>query len=193
MAGVEPLLGDLIEAGLDAINPVQVTCNGMDPAHLKSTYGDRLTFWGGGCDTRHILGHGSPDEVRENVRGLVSTLAPGGGFVFRAGSQTCWRTCRLENVVAMLDGAREWDLPTPRPIHPSRLRRPSGTEAGALPPLAITLGFLASGFLGVDAFELDVELPVVAVVKNKGHGPHPTGNGTSPIRTSSVKAEASSS
>ncbi len=104
--GVEPLLGDLIEAGLDAINPVQVTCNGMDPAHLKKTYGDRLTFWGGGCDTRHILGHGSPEEVRENVRGLVGTLSPGGGFVFQQ-VHNVMADVPPENVVAMFDAARE--------------------------------------------------------------------------------------
>ena len=106
--GVEPLLGDLIEAGLDAINPVQVTCNGMDPAHLKRTYGDRLTFWGGGCDTRHILGHGSPEEVHENVRGLVSTFAPGGGFVFQQ-VHNVMADVPPENVVAMFDAVRAGD------------------------------------------------------------------------------------
>jgi uroporphyrinogen decarboxylase len=103
--GVEPLLGDLIDAGLDAINPVQVSCRGMMPEHLKKTYGDRLTFWGGGCDTRHILGHGSPEEVRENVRGLVGTFAPGGGFVFQQ-VHNVLADVPPENVVAMLDAVR---------------------------------------------------------------------------------------
>ncbi|MFL7811624.1 MAG: uroporphyrinogen decarboxylase family protein, partial [Anaerolineae bacterium] len=52
--GIEPLLNDLIEAGLESANPVQITARGMDARHLKATYGDRFTFWGGGCDTRHV-------------------------------------------------------------------------------------------------------------------------------------------
>ncbi|MFC2113680.1 uroporphyrinogen decarboxylase family protein, partial [Bacteroidota bacterium] len=56
--GIEPLLEDLIDAGLDSSNPVQISCEGMDPVHLKAKFGDRFTFWGGGCDTRHIMpGH----------------------------------------------------------------------------------------------------------------------------------------
>lgn len=81
--GIEPLLDDLIEAGLESSNPVQITCAGMDPACLKKAYGNRFTFWGGGCDTRSILPHGTPDEVRQHVRELVSIWAPGGGFVFQ--------------------------------------------------------------------------------------------------------------
>ncbi len=104
--GVEPLLADLIEAGLDAINPVQVSCRGMAPEHLKKTYGDRLTFWGGGCDTRHILGHGSPAEVRENVLNLVRTFAPGGGFVFQQ-VHNVMADVPPENVVAMFDAVQE--------------------------------------------------------------------------------------
>jgi uroporphyrinogen decarboxylase len=100
--GVEPLLGDLIEAGLDAINPVQVSCKGMVPENLKKTYGDRLTFWGGGCDTRHVLSQATPEEVRQNVRGLVDTFAPGGGFVFQQ-VHNVLADVPPENVVAMLD------------------------------------------------------------------------------------------
>ena len=81
--GVRPLLPDLIDAGLDAINPVQVTCAGMEAAGLKRDFGGRLTFWGGGCDTRWTLSHGTPEEIRRHVRGQVSVLVPGGGFVFQ--------------------------------------------------------------------------------------------------------------
>jgi hypothetical protein len=49
--GIEPLLDDLIDAGLESSNPVQISCAGMEPRHLKRTYGDRFTFWSGGCDT----------------------------------------------------------------------------------------------------------------------------------------------
>lgn len=103
--GIEPLLNDLIDAGLEASNPVQITCAGMDPKHLKSTYGDRFTFWGGGCDTRSVLPCGTPEEVREHVRGLLSIWAPGGGFVFQQ-VHNILADVPPENVVAMFDAAR---------------------------------------------------------------------------------------
>jgi len=81
--GIEPLLNDLIEAGLESSNPVQISCAGMDPLHLKQTYGETFTFWGGGCDTRHALPNGTPQEIRQNVQELVSIWKPGGGFVFQ--------------------------------------------------------------------------------------------------------------
>jgi uroporphyrinogen decarboxylase len=76
-------MSDLIEAGLDTMNPVQITCRGMDPLLLKERYGDRHCFWGGGCDTRDVLPNGTPEQVRDHVREQVAILAPGGGFVFQ--------------------------------------------------------------------------------------------------------------
>ncbi len=55
--GIRPLIPDLIEAGLDAVNPVQITCRGMEAEGLKRDFGDKITFWGGGCDTRFVLSH----------------------------------------------------------------------------------------------------------------------------------------
>jgi len=104
--GIQPLLEDLIEAGLESSNPVQITCNGMDPAQLKKTYGDRFTFWGGGCDTRHVLPHGTPDEVRENVRELMSVWALGGGFVFQQ-VHNILADVPTENIIAMFEAAKE--------------------------------------------------------------------------------------
>lgn len=79
---IRALLPDLIEAGFEVINPVQTACQGMDPVELKREFGRDVTFWGGGCDTRKILNHGSPQDVRDDVRRRVDILAPGGGFVF---------------------------------------------------------------------------------------------------------------
>jgi len=79
---IRELIPDLIEIGVDALNPVQVSATGMDSAGLKREFGRDLTFWGGGVDTQRILGAGSPDEVRGEVRHRVADLAPGGGFVF---------------------------------------------------------------------------------------------------------------
>lgn len=81
--GVRELLPGLIEAGLDAINPVQITCRGMDPAELKRDFGDQLTFWGGGCNTQEVLMRGTPEQVRDHVRRLMDIWRPGGGYVFQ--------------------------------------------------------------------------------------------------------------
>jgi len=72
----------LVEAGLDALNPVQTSAAGMDPADLKAKYGDRLTFWGGGVETQSTLPFGTPEQVREEVIERIRILAPGGGLVF---------------------------------------------------------------------------------------------------------------
>ena len=78
------LIPDLIEMGVDILNPVQFTASGMDPASLKKEFGSELVFWGGGVDTQNTLPHGSPAEVRDEVQRNIELLAPGGGFVFAA-------------------------------------------------------------------------------------------------------------
>jgi len=103
--GVRELLDDLIDAGLDAINPVQITCRGMDAAELKNDFGSRLTFWGGGCDTRDILSKGTPQQVREHVQRQIEIMAPGGGFVFQQ-VHNIMADVPPENIVAMFDAAR---------------------------------------------------------------------------------------
>jgi uroporphyrinogen decarboxylase len=75
-------LDDLIEIGVDILNPVQVSAEGMDTAALKKRFGKRLSFWGGGCDTQKVLNMGSAEKVRAEVRRRIRDLAPGGGFVF---------------------------------------------------------------------------------------------------------------
>jgi len=79
---IEPILGDLIEIGVEIINPVQIGAAGMEPEKLKRKYGKHLTFWGGGCDTQHTLPLGTVADVEAEVRRLVATFKPGGGFVF---------------------------------------------------------------------------------------------------------------
>jgi uroporphyrinogen decarboxylase len=104
--GVRELLPDLIEAGLDAINPVQTSCAGMDAAGLKRDFGRDITFWGGGCDTQRILPNGTPDDVRRHVRAQVAILRPGGGFVFQQ-VHNILANVPPANVVAMLEAVRE--------------------------------------------------------------------------------------
>lgn len=103
--GVRELLPDLIDAGLDAINPVQVSCRGMDAAGLKRDFGRDLTFWGGGCDTRDILPNGTPEAVAAHVRAQVETMNPGGGFVFQQ-VHNIMANVPPENITAMLDAVR---------------------------------------------------------------------------------------
>jgi len=81
--GVRPLLGDLIDAGLDAINPVQINCARMDPQELKDEFGKDLTFWGGGCDTQRILPDDGPEQIQKHVREMIEIFKPDGGFVFQ--------------------------------------------------------------------------------------------------------------
>ncbi len=76
------LLPDLIEIGVQVLNPVQISARNMDPARLKREFGKDITFWGGGCDTQAVLPRGTPQEVRDHVRRNIDILAPGGGFVF---------------------------------------------------------------------------------------------------------------
>lgn len=100
--GVRPLLDDLIDAGLDAINPVQISCSGMAAAALKTDFGDRLTLWGGGCDTHAVLSRATPDEVRRHVRQQVAIFGPGGGFVFQQ-VHNILADVPPENIIAMFD------------------------------------------------------------------------------------------
>lgn len=79
---IYPIMGDLIEAGYDVINPVQTTAYQMDPETLKREFGKDITFWGGGCNTRSILNRAAPKEVYEYTRRMIDIFSPGGGFVF---------------------------------------------------------------------------------------------------------------
>ena len=100
--GIYELLDDLIEAGLDMVNPVQISCRGMDPKRLKADFGERITFWGGGCDTQRILPLSNPDEISKHVQELTSIFSPGGGFVFQQ-VHNILANVSPENVVAMMD------------------------------------------------------------------------------------------
>jgi uroporphyrinogen decarboxylase len=103
--GVRELLDDMIDAGMDAINPVQITCRGMEAAGLKQDFGKRLTFWGGGCDTRDVLIHGTPDQVRNHVRRQMDVWQPGGGYVFQQ-VHNIMADVPPANIVAMFDAVR---------------------------------------------------------------------------------------
>ena len=99
--GVRELLPDLIDAGLEAINPVQISARGMDAEGLKKDFGREIVFWGGGCDTQSILPEGKPQEVKDHVRKQVDIFRKDGGFVFQQ-VHNILANVPPENVAAML-------------------------------------------------------------------------------------------
>jgi len=104
--GLRELLPDLIDAGLDAVNPVQISCRGMDAAGLKRDFGKDITFWGGGCDTQYVLPRGTADEIKAHVRQQIGILRPGGGFVFQQ-VHNIMADVPPENIVAMFEAVHE--------------------------------------------------------------------------------------
>ncbi len=106
--GIRPLLNDLIEAGLDAVNPVQTSCKGMEPVGLKCDFGDQLCFWGGGCDTQTVLPQATPAEVRRHVLERLDIFVPGGGFVFQQ-VHNILAGVPAENIVAMFEAVKEFN------------------------------------------------------------------------------------
>jgi uroporphyrinogen decarboxylase len=102
------LMPDLIEAGYEIINPVQINTRDMEPERLKREFGRDVTFWGGGADTRRVLNLATPEEVRDHVRYLIETFAPGGGFVFNT-VHNILPDVPPENVVAMFEAVAEYN------------------------------------------------------------------------------------
>jgi uroporphyrinogen decarboxylase len=103
---VRRLIPDLIEAGIDILNPVQISAAGMDLHELKSEFGRDLVFWGGGVDTQQVLGTATPAEIKDHVRQNIEVLAPGGGFVFAA-VHDIQANVPPENIVAMWEAWQE--------------------------------------------------------------------------------------
>ncbi len=104
---VEKFIPSFLEAGFDILNPVQCSAQGMDPDLLKSTYGGRIVFWGGGVDTQHVLPFGTPEQVREQVLRRCEVFARDGGFVFNTIHNIQART-PAENIVAMFEALGEF-------------------------------------------------------------------------------------
>jgi uroporphyrinogen decarboxylase len=105
--GVRELLPDLIDAGLDTINPVQINARGMEADQLKKDFGKELVFWGGGCDTQQILPNGSPEDVYTHVKQQLEFLSPGGGFVFQQ-VHNILPDVPAENILAMFSSVKDF-------------------------------------------------------------------------------------
>ena len=100
------LIPDLIELGVDTLNPIQVAAKDMDTKRLKKEFGDRLAFWGG-VDTQKVLPYGSPQDVEEEVKKRIADLAPGGGYILTA-VHNIQAGVNPENICTMYDAAREY-------------------------------------------------------------------------------------
>jgi len=100
------LLPDLIELGVDVLNPVQVAAKDMDSSILGPEFGDRLSFWGG-IDTQKVLPKGTTEEVKSEVRWRIRDLAPGGGYILAA-VHNIQPGVPVENIIAMYEAGREY-------------------------------------------------------------------------------------
>jgi uroporphyrinogen decarboxylase len=103
---IKPFIPDFIEMGIDILNPVQISAKNMDPHELKKEFGDDITFWGGGCDTQHVLPFASPREVKEHVKKLVNIFKEGGGFIFNQ-VHNIQPGIPPENIIAMFEAVSE--------------------------------------------------------------------------------------
>jgi len=97
---------DLIDNGIDILNPVQTSATNMDPEALKKKYGKNLVFWGGGIDSQHTLPFSDPDEIKEEVRRNLEIFKPSGGYIFN-NIHNIQGDIPPQNIVAMYDAA--WD------------------------------------------------------------------------------------
>jgi uroporphyrinogen decarboxylase len=98
---------DLMDNGIDILNPVQISAARMDPKDLKERFGNRLAFWGGAIDAQHVLPTAAPEVVREHVRRNLEAWKPGGGYVFN-NVHNIQAGVPPENIVAIFDAAYEY-------------------------------------------------------------------------------------
>ena len=102
------LLDDLVNAGVDILNPVQCSAVGMDPKFLKEKYGKKLVFWGGGIDTQKTLPFGTPEEVKKEVLERLKIFSEGGGFIFNT-IHNIQAPTPVENLLAMYEAVKEFN------------------------------------------------------------------------------------
>jgi len=98
---------ELIDNGIDILNPVQIGLVDMEPERLKDEFGKQLVFWGGAIDTQHVLPFAGPGEIRDHVRTNLEIFKPGGGYVFN-NVHNIQVGVPPENIVALFDAANEF-------------------------------------------------------------------------------------
>ncbi len=105
---VEPFIKDFIDLGFDILNPVQVSATGMEPGHLKDTFGKEIVFWGGGVDTQNTLPFGTPEQVEKEVLKHCEIFSKDGGFIFNT-VHNIQATVPVENIVAMINALKKFN------------------------------------------------------------------------------------
>jgi len=105
--GCAEYIPDLIDNGIDILNPVQISAAKMDPQNLKNEFGKDIVFWGGGIDSQHVLPFAKPDEIREHVRKNLEVFKPDGGYVFN-NVHNIQEGVPPENIIAIYDAAYEF-------------------------------------------------------------------------------------
>ena len=100
------IVDDLLDAGVEILNPIQPCCAEMAPENLKAAYGDRVVFHGG-VDTQKLLNFGSREEIAEGVHAVLEALGRGGGYIFAA-AHNLQDDVPPENIVAMFEAARKY-------------------------------------------------------------------------------------
>jgi len=98
---------ELIDNGIDILNPVQIGLPNMEPERLKKQFGRQLVFWGGAIDAQHVLPFAKPEEIRDHVRANLQIFKPGGGYVFN-NVHNIQAGIPPENIVALFDAAYEF-------------------------------------------------------------------------------------
>jgi uroporphyrinogen decarboxylase len=96
-----------IEMGVDILNPIQVSCKGMNIQKIKKTYGNDLVFWGGGIDTHRVLPFGTKKEIEDAVKHSIDVLAPGGGFIFNT-VHSIQPEVPPQNIVTMIETLQKY-------------------------------------------------------------------------------------
>ena len=104
---IYPIMGDLIEAGYDIINPVQTSAKQMDPAILKKEFGKDIVFWGGGCNTQIVLSQAKPQEVYDYTKRMIEIFMKDGGFVFNQ-EHNILHDINPDNILAMYKAVKEY-------------------------------------------------------------------------------------
>lgn len=106
--GIYELLPDLIGAGFEIINPIQINAVNMEPERLKREFGKDVTFWGGGCDTSKTLNRATPAEIRKHVLHNLEIFSKDGGYVFNT-IHNIMPDVPPQNIVAMFEAVNEFN------------------------------------------------------------------------------------
>ncbi len=106
--GIYELIPELIDAGFEILNPVQINALNMEPVRLKKEFGKDITFWGGGADTRNVLNNATPVEVKNHVKQNLEVFSKGGGYVFNT-VHNILPDVPPQNIMAMFEAISEFN------------------------------------------------------------------------------------